>query len=529
MTAAEISGPIRTRLDRLRCALLDPARCDRAVLFLLAGYAAIWTLYASIVRSGQDLHPDMAELIAWSRDLSFGYLKHPPLAAWLVRSWFSVLPLTDWSYYLLAMLMPTIALWIVWRLSADYLELDKRVLGVALLTLVPFYNFHALKFNANTVLLPTWAATTFWFMRAYRTQSVIYSALTGVGAALCLLGKYWSVFLIAGLVFAALIDSRRVTYFRSAAPWVATITGFSMLAPHVVWLYQHDFVPLDYAFARHDANSLVGATAHALSYLLGSFAYAAAPIILVLATTRPSGATLVEMIWPSDRERRLVAAVFWGPLLLPIVGALTERINLTSLWSMPGLTLLPILLLSAPAVKVPSIDLRRVLAVTFSVPLVMLIVAPMVAVAIQYAGVSPNEAHARLMAAKTEDAWHQITPQPLRFVGCNFADQVVAYAADRPRTLPARAFAGNIADQVYADVYNWPRTPGEPASTEAELTQSGMALVCSTDEASWVNAAAERAARDAGSRRTDVEITRNFLGIPGRPHRYVIFIIPPQQ
>ena len=63
----------------------------------------------------------MTELIAWSRDLAWGY-KHPPFAAALVRLWFSVFPVADWSYYLLAMLMPAIALWIVWRLSADYLD-----------------------------------------------------------------------------------------------------------------------------------------------------------------------------------------------------------------------------------------------------------------------------------------------------------------------------------------------------------------------------------------------------------------------
>ena len=39
--------------------------------------------------------------------------------------------------------MPTIALWIVWRLSADYLDIEKRVVGLALLMLVPFFNFHA--------------------------------------------------------------------------------------------------------------------------------------------------------------------------------------------------------------------------------------------------------------------------------------------------------------------------------------------------------------------------------------------------
>ena len=32
----------------------------------------------------------------------------------------------------------------------------KRVVGIALLNLVPFYNFRAIKFNANTVLTPLW-------------------------------------------------------------------------------------------------------------------------------------------------------------------------------------------------------------------------------------------------------------------------------------------------------------------------------------------------------------------------------------
>ena len=91
----------------------------------------------------------------------------------------TVFPLTDWSYYLLAMLMPTIALWIVWRLSADYLEIEKRVAGVILLMLMPFYNFHALTFNVNTVPLPTWAATTFSFLRSYKTRDMLNGALAG--------------------------------------------------------------------------------------------------------------------------------------------------------------------------------------------------------------------------------------------------------------------------------------------------------------------------------------------------------------
>ena len=132
MTTIGLARSFRSAFDALTATLLDVSRRDRAMLLLLAAYAAAWTLYGAIAKSSQDLHPDMTELIAWSRDPSLGYPKHPPLGAWLVRLWFDVLPLTDWSFYLLAMLMPTLALWIVWRFSADYLSVEKRVAGVAL-------------------------------------------------------------------------------------------------------------------------------------------------------------------------------------------------------------------------------------------------------------------------------------------------------------------------------------------------------------------------------------------------------------
>jgi hypothetical protein len=41
-------------------------------------------------------------------------------------------------------LVATVALWIAWRMAGRYLPPDKRVLGLALLSLLPFYNFHAL-------------------------------------------------------------------------------------------------------------------------------------------------------------------------------------------------------------------------------------------------------------------------------------------------------------------------------------------------------------------------------------------------
>jgi len=523
--------PVRSAgnaMARLAKALRDGARRDRAMLLLLVSYALLWTLYGCIAKSSQDLHPDMAEMISWSRAVGLGYPKHPPLGAWLVRLWFSVFPLEDWSFYLLAMLMPALALWIFWRLSADYLDVEKRIFGVVLLMVIPFYNFHALKYNANTLLIPAWAATTLVFLRSYRGCSVSYGALAGICAAVSMLAKYWSVFLLAGLIMAALIDPRRRIYFRSAAPWVTVAVGLAVLAPHLIWIYQHDFMSVQYAMARHSAQSVASGIGQFSSYFVDLIAYAAAPVVLVLVLIRPSRAAIVEMIRPPDREVRLVAVAFWGPLLLPVVAMLASGTAPTALWSMPAWTLLPVLMLSPPAVKVEAGKVQVALAAVAAELLIMLIAAPAIALAIHRIGVEPAAAHGRLLAADTEQAWRNVTSQPLRSVGCDMADEVVTYAKDRPRALPWRFFNGDVADMVFAEGRNWPLNPKDPQVSEAELAASGMALVCSADRSDWVEAAAARAARDPSSRRIEIEARRDFLGFPGRPARYVIFIIPPR-
>ena len=128
------------------------------------------------------------------------------------------------------------------------------MVGLALLTLVPFFNFHALKFNVNTVLLPLWAATTLWFLRSFESRRALDAALAGLFAAAAIYGKYWSVFLLLGLGIAALADRRCAAYFRSPAPWVTIAVGALALAPHAAWLIGNDFAPFSYAVVTHGAS-----------------------------------------------------------------------------------------------------------------------------------------------------------------------------------------------------------------------------------------------------------------------------------
>jgi 4-amino-4-deoxy-L-arabinose transferase-like glycosyltransferase len=346
-----LTGAIRPETqfpDNFLSPLSDAARRERTVVLALLVYVVLWTAYGVIAKGSQDVHIDMSEQFMLARELALGYSKHPPLTMLIVRLWFGVFPTTDWAYYLLAATNAALALWIAWRLYAQFLDGEKRVLGLALLTLVPFFNFHALKFNPNTVLMPLWAATTLFFLRSFETHRLLDAALAGCFAALAMYGKYWSVVLLLGLALAALADPRRANYFRSPAPWITVVCGGLLMAPHLIWLLDNHFAPFSYALLVHGEAGLTSSLTGVVGYLAGSIAYALIPILIVLVFARPNRKALRDMLWPLDLHRRLAVAAFWATLLIPVLVAPVGGVRLTSLWSMSAWTLLPVMLLSSP-------------------------------------------------------------------------------------------------------------------------------------------------------------------------------------
>jgi 4-amino-4-deoxy-L-arabinose transferase-like glycosyltransferase len=501
---ARILAPV----ERLADALIDPARRERAAAWLLIAYCAVWSLYGALAKGSQDVHFDMGEMVAWSREVGIGTPKHPPVAAWLVRAWFSVFPLTDASYYVFAMVLASFALWIAWRLSEPYLDGEKRVVGLVLLTFVPFFNFHALKYNANTVLVPLWAVATWCFLRSFETRNAIWAACAGLAAAVAMLGKYWSIFLLAGLGVAALADARRRAYFGSAAPYLTVAVGALALAPHVAWIVTNDFAPFIYAVAAHPATR-ASAIMSGIGFLIGAVGYFAAPAILAIAAARPRLSAIADTVWPGEPMRRLVLIAFLGPLVLPAVAAAIANVEIVPIWAIGGAILLPVVLLSSPRVTVPRAAAVRLLALALAFPLLMTLAAPVIAIVIHRDGLSHHATHYRLLAAAVDKLWRETTNKPMRFVGSytNIVNGVVFYLRDRPSTLEI----------------NEPRVT--PWADEASLARAGIALVCPEPEPTCME---NLNARARGLTRHAVTLSRRHFGVADTPVRYVIVIVPPR-
>lgn len=513
---------IEAELGRLLDALSDSKRRGRTVLAVLAAYCAVWTVYAVIAKSSQDFHFDMGEMIAWSREVTLGTPKHPPLPAWLAGAWFSVFPLTSWAYDLFAMAGATVAMGIAFTVSTRYLDGLKSAVGLAFLTLVPFFNFHAFKFNANSAMMPWWALTTWFFLRSFELSAsrtrpppspspLLWAALAGVAAAAAMLTKYWAVVLLAAMVIAALSDPRRKSYFTSVAPYATVAAGVAALSPHLAWLWLHDFASFGYALDSHPGTR-VEAFVSGIGYFAGAVGYAVVPIVLTALAARPAPAAVSNVLWPREPQRRLVALIFFLPLVLPAFLALASSEKVVSIWAFGGMTLLPVVLLSSPRIVIPRLAAIRILAVAVAFPVLAVLAAPVVALVTHLNGVPNYSSQYSLIADAAGRFWHDTTGRPLRLVGSydNVMNGSVFYFSDRPSTL---------------DIMN-PRLT--PWADDARIAREGVLLYCPVAEKGCMDAMNKRAAAAPGSWRTEVDVSRTFLGIARPVTRYAIVAIPPQ-
>lgn len=510
--AALLHTSIDRALQDFVAGLCDPARRRRFMLMFAAIYGCAWLIYGVVAKSSQDVNADMAEMVVWAREPALGYPKHPPLLAFVIKLWFAIFPLTDWTFTLLAVVTVAAGLYLAFELCGIWLDREKRAAVPFLLAVIPFYNFLGLKFDQNSALIPLWALAMWALMRALETRRGGWAALTGLAAAAAMLVKYWSGFLLAALAFTALVDRRRNAYLRSPAPWITTLVFILAFLPHAIWLVEENFPPLTWVATRRLAHSAWDFIHSLGEYSLGTLGYGAVAIILVAVLVRPSAAAVRDSWFATEPARRPATVLFWTPIALPIVVALAIRTNLLSLWSAPAYNLLPVMMLASPLVVVSRLTLVRLAAIVTAMTLAAVAASPLVALGKLKQGVENNAEYASLAAAAAERAWRQTTNAPLRLVAGPFAliSSTAFYVTDRPST--------------YADFSHYL----SPWVDDARIARDGVAIICPARDAGCLDNMKTLTAAGPPGRREDVTLTRHWLGFTGAAAHFVIATVPPK-
>lgn len=492
--------------ERLTAALADPVRAHRTAAMLIGGYVLLWWVYAIVAKGTQDIHFDMGEVVSWSLVPAYGYPKHPPFPAWVATAWFAVFPHADWAYYLLSTVSVGVALWFAWLIAARFVAGEKRMLALTFLMFSPGFNFQPLKFNSNALLIPVWAAASYLFLRSFAERNWLWGALAGLGAAIAMLTKYWSIFLIVGFIVAALAHPRRLDYLRSPAPWASAIVGALVFAPNIVSLVGYDFQPFKYASVSHSVS--MHDLVRSLSDYFGGVLYLAGCFAALILAARPSAAALRDMLAPREPDRRMLMIVTAAVLFVPVLAAFAFHMRLATLWTMPYWAMLPAALVASRHLAVTRRAAASVLAAVFLVPCVAILLSPFIAYKILQAGVPNHASHYRLIAAAADKAWRDTTPAPMRLFGST--TEIVNGAGFYLPGKPLRIDIAGPVDTPWAD--------------DARVKREGIALACPEAEVVCMHFLNQRA---GGAKRETVTLSRSYFGLSDAPVRYTIAIVPP--
>ena len=241
--------------------------------------------------------------------------------------------------------------------------------------------------------------------------------------------------------------------------------GTVLLTPNIYWLTTHAFMPFSYAMDAHSGTPAF-ALFSALIFTSNGLAYAVAAIALCMLATRPSWAAIRDTLWPAEPQRRTLLIAFATPFLFAVLIAVVLTVAIESIWVMPAMTLLPVVLLASPLVAISRVAAVRLLALAVVFPLGMLAVSPLVALGVQWSGVPDYGSDYRAVAQAVERVWRAHTDKPLRIVGSTtFVNGIVFYFKDLPSTF---------------DIDNPKLTPWV---SDDRIRREGAAIVCPETEA----------------------------------------------
>jgi hypothetical protein len=365
------------------------------------------------------------------------------------------------------------------------------------LILVPFYTFLASRFNANTVTMPFWAATVLFYLRARRNIRWTDAVLTGVFAGLTFLGKYWGVYLIAGIAIASLTGEDVRRFWRSGGPLLMAGAALIVLAPHIHWLLtEHDHATENFMVTSVMVSAPFGAALKTSAFYLGGVVgYIVMPLVF-FAVLMPDRASLRDTVWPADPGRRQALLLLVIPLVLPALANLAYPHRLTSVWAFPNWALLPVVLFGSPRLGVTTLAAARACMTALAVSLVAVMVSPLVARAHLDPSRTANNAHYRQIATE------------------------IVHLANSPAVL-----IGGSEEIVQGLFYYLPAAkPMNAPPMDGTKSFAARVMVCIKDDVSC-RAAADTLAASSGSV-SDVTFGKTFLGYSSPPLTYRIVVAP---
>ncbi|MEM8910359.1 MAG: glycosyltransferase family 39 protein [Planctomycetota bacterium] len=431
--------------------------------------ALIWCAVAMWTRPGIPL--DMAEMIGWGHQWQWGYHKHPPLPCWIGEAIWSTTG-SRLMVHLFSQGATLVSLACVYRVASQLLSPVHGLVAVAALQLSYYTHLTTLDLNHTITCRLFWSLSLWSFFEAVTRPPSRGSSWWWVSCGVCLglggLAKYYIAVLAGCFALVPLAIPAYRHHLRRAGPWLMIAVASVVVSPHIVWLFQNDFAPLQYAMQR-GSTAGAGWLDHLLNPLVFLLKQAAVwgPMswfVYRVIASAGSGDSLGDDDDSANRLR-LTYLLVLGPVFGFLLASATTGASLRSMWGGPLWTFLPVCLLAWHPVRLNPNTSRRVFRFGAVACGVMACVGVVGNVSTPLMKQRPSRHHfaTRELAEEIDTRWSTVSDEPLPIIAGPFfvASLVNMHHGDRPTVYydaqPALApWTSDTAMQASGGVLIWP-------------------------------------------------------------------------
>ena len=324
--------PSTHRFALIRAIAASPGRAFAAFALL---HALVWTVLPTVLYLNLPL--DLIEALTYGREWQLGYDKLPPLPWWLVEIAHRLIG-HDFAYYLLAQVAVIAGFAAVFAMARPLIGSVGALVAVLIVDGLHYFNYTAAKFNHDVVQLPFWGLAGYALHRGLRGGATRDWLLLGLAVGLALWAKYFVVVLVAPMVAFALIDRDARKCLSTPGPYLAAAVALVVMAPHLIWLVQNDFLP--FAYAEHRAVLSRGWYDHLWHPLqfAASQLFFLIPSLLIAAPLFIPRRTADEA--PARRsadafDYRIVSWLAFGPIVTVLAMSAVSGRGTVAMWGYP--------------------------------------------------------------------------------------------------------------------------------------------------------------------------------------------------
>jgi hypothetical protein len=287
-------------------------------------HCLLWVMMPVLMRYA--LPHDTIEGVVWGHHLEWGYDKNPWMNAWLTRLGEVIGKNTGVGIYAMSSLFVGLSFWSVWELAKKIVSPLNALIAVLLLEGCVNYTLVPQGFNDNVIELGLWPLMFLFFYQSLTTQRVFYWILTGCVAGLGLMTKYYSAVPIAVMFLFLCVNHQARKSFQHKGIYCAIVSGLIVIFPHIIWLFQHDFLTIKYALNRADHSEF-----NIFKFAFSQFNDFIFPIIILFVLLKFK----LNIKGTKDFNVQFIDWMALGPFILTLILSFIFKWHLYNEWGVP--------------------------------------------------------------------------------------------------------------------------------------------------------------------------------------------------